>query len=63
MLRDHEETLVGFMIGHGLERRSARALANTLCRFDEICDALEELADEAHDMAVKRGKPVNPHLD
>jgi hypothetical protein len=44
-LRKHEEDFANFFTGLGLQRRAAKDLAEVICRFAEITDALEELAD------------------
>jgi hypothetical protein len=44
-LRVHESDLANFFTGLGLHRRVSKELANTVCEFDEVCEALKELAD------------------
>lgn len=50
-LRVHEDDLANFFTGLGLPRRASKDLANTVCEFDEVCEALKELVD---DNALKR---------
>jgi hypothetical protein len=50
-LRPHEKELTDFLNGLGLCRRTSRELANSICEFQEVCEALKELVD---DNALKR---------
>jgi hypothetical protein len=47
-MRAHEEELANFFTGLGLPRRASKELADTLCEFGEVCEALKELADTAN---------------
>jgi uncharacterized protein YgfB (UPF0149 family) len=44
-LRRHQDDLTNFLTGLGLPRRASKDLANTICEFDEVCEALKELAE------------------
>ncbi len=45
-LRQHEEDYANFLIGLGLQRRAAVPLADMICKFGELTDALEELVEK-----------------
>ena len=45
-LRVHESDLANFFTGLGLPRRASKDLANTVCEFDEVCEALKELVEK-----------------
>jgi hypothetical protein len=53
-LRQHEDDLANFFTGLGLPRRASKDLANTVCEFDEVCEALKELAEDATHKRRKR---------
>jgi len=54
-LRKHEEDFANFFTGLGLPRRASKDLAEVICRFGEITDALEELADAREVKMARRG--------
>lgn len=44
-LRKHEDDFANFLIDLGLEPQAAGELADMICKFGELTDALEELVD------------------
>lgn len=45
-LRKHEEDYANFFISLGMARRAAVDLADVICEFGELTEALKELVDK-----------------